>query len=267
MDERQIESLLRKFERKELAVEEVVAALRRLPVESLGHTVIDTHRQLRCGAEEVVFAEGKQIDQLRDIIRAHLERTGRVLLTRVTPAQRAALRPEVPELNYSPSESTAWVGCVGAGARAAAGVIGIVSAGTSDAPVAEEAECTARYFGCEVVRVNDVGVAGLHRLIGALPSLNECDGAVVIAGMDGALASVLSGLVAMPLVAVPTSVGYGAAFGGLAALLSMLVSCAPGVAAVNIDNGFGAVMALLRMLRAGASARRDASDRPAGEVS
>lgn len=247
MDEQKLRELLANVHSGAVPVDSAVAQLRRMPIESLGHTQIDTHRALRCGAEEVVFAEGKSELHLLDIVRAHLERSGRVLVTRIRPAQADALDGAGFNLQYDGARRIAWSGTAPQMPHSGS-VLGLVSAGTSDASVADEAECTARYFGCTVRRVNDAGVAGLHRLLGALPNLFACRVIIVVAGMDGALASVVSGLVAAPVVAVPTSVGYGAAFEGLAPLLSMLVSCAPGVSVVNIDNGFGAAMAALRMV-------------------
>ncbi len=205
------------------------------PYDALAHSFVDTHRALRTGDPEVVLAEGKTTQQVLDNVAA-LSARGRVLVTRCSPEVSAALGAEGRTvLVGEPPEPR--------------GLVAVVAAGTSDGPVAEEAALTAQAFGASVERVDDVGVAGLHRLVAARPVLDRADAVIVVAGMDGALPSVIGGLVGTPLVAVPTSIGYGASFGGLAALLSMLNSCAPGIAVVNIDNGFGAGVFAARVAR------------------
>jgi NCAIR mutase (PurE)-related protein len=206
------------------------------PYDDLVHSFVDTHRALRTGDPEVVYAAGKSVQQVLDNVAALRAHAGRVLVTRCSDEVAAAL---------GGTGRTVLVG----EAPAPRGCVAVLAAGTSDGPVAEEAAITARAFGARVERVDDVGVAGLHRLIAARPVLDRADVVVVVAGMEGALPSVVGGLVGTPLVAVPTSIGYGASFGGLAALLAMLNSCAPGVTVVNIDNGFGAGVFAARVAR------------------
>ncbi|MHB8340347.1 MAG: nickel pincer cofactor biosynthesis protein LarB [Mycobacteriales bacterium] len=215
----------------------------------LGFARPDTHRGLRTGDPEVVFGAGKTPEQAVAVVRALRagNEGGRaILVTRVGPATREALQAAFPGAEYAG-------GCATIGPLPEArGTVVVVSAGTSDGPVAAEAAVTARAFGAGVEEVADVGVAGLHRLLAERERLERADCLVVVAGMEGALPSAVGGLVGTPVVAVPTSVGYGAAFAGLAALLGMLTSCAPGVAVVNIDNGFGAGVHAARVARAAA---------------
>jgi NCAIR mutase (PurE)-related protein len=214
----------------------------------LGFARVDTHRDLRTGDAEVVYAAGKPLDQLVAIVRALRESGGRprpILVTRLDEPGQAALAAEFPDLSRHPEAGCAVLGPLPPGR----GRVLLLTAGTSDGRVAGEAEVTARVFGATVSRINDVGVAGLHRLLAAREALSGADVIIVVAGMEGALPSVVGGLVGVPIVAVPTSVGYGSAFGGLAALLAMLNSCAPGVAVVNIDNGFGAGVFAARVAR------------------
>ena len=206
------------------------------PYDDLAHSLVDTHRGLRTGDPEVVYAEGKTTQQVVDNVTALRAHSDRVLVTRCSPEVSAAL---------GSSSRTVLVGS----AKEPRGCVAVLAAGTSDGPVAEEAAVTATAFGASVVRVDDVGVAGLHRLLEARAALDRADVLVVVAGMEGALPSVVGGLVGTPMVAVPTSVGYGASFGGVAALLAMLNSCAPGVTVVNIDNGFGAGVFAARVAR------------------
>jgi len=206
------------------------------PYDDLAHSLVDTHRALRTGDPEVVYAAGKTVQQVIDNVTALRAHSDRVLVTRCSEQVADALG------------ATGRTVLVGADPEPR-GTVAVLAAGTSDGPVAEEAAVTARAFGASVERVDDVGVAGLHRLLAARAVLDRADVLVVVAGMEGALPSVLGGLVGTPIVAVPTSVGYGAAFGGLAALLGMLNSCAPGVTVVNIDNGFGAGVFAARVAR------------------
>jgi NCAIR mutase (PurE)-related protein len=206
------------------------------PYDDLAHSLVDTHRALRTGDPEVVYAAGKTVQQVLDNVSALRAHAGRVLVTRCSDEVAAAL---------GGTGRTVLVGQ----APEPRGCVAVLAAGTSDGPVAEEAAVTAAAFGAQVERIDDVGVAGLHRLLAARPALDRADAVVVVAGMEGALPSVVGGLVGTPLVAVPTSVGYGASFGGLAALLGMLNSCAPGVTVVNIDNGFGAGVFAARVAR------------------
>lgn len=213
----------------------------------LGYAKVDTHRAQRTGDPEVVFAQGKTPEQTLQIMRtlhtSHPERA--ILATRVDQATASLLTAELPEVLVDPMGRTAVLGPM----PEPRGSVLVVCAGTSDLPVATEAATTGRVFGTHTELINDVGVAGLHRLLAVHERLGEADALVVVAGMEGALPSVVGGLTGVPLVAVPTSVGYGASFDGLAALLAMLNSCAPGVAVVNIDNGFGAAVHAARIAR------------------
>ena len=222
-----------------MEVSAAVDALRDLPYQDLGYARLDHHRPLRTGWPEVVLAEGKTAEQTAGIVAAMAGRGHPVLVTRAAPDVYDAVVKDVPTAEYHPLPRCIVVPDAGCGAPREAGLT-IVTGGTADLPVAEEAALTAELMGCQATRVNDVGVAGLHRLLAQRERLQAARVIVVVAGMEAALASVVSGLVSAPVIAVPTSVGYGASFGGLAALLGMLNSCAPGVAVVNIDNGFGA---------------------------
>jgi len=211
--------------------------LRKLPLENLGYARLDSHRSLRTGVSEVVFCTGKSLSQIAGIAQRMAETTSNVMFTRAGPEVHAVVKEAVGACIY---HATARVLVVNPQPAEQLGNIAVVSAGTSDMPVAEEAAVTAEVLGNRVNRLYDVGVAGIHRLLDVCDELFQANVAVVVAGMEGALASVVGGLVACPVIGVPTSIGYGASFGGLAALLSMLNSCAPGVSVVNIDNGFGA---------------------------
>jgi len=227
----------------------------------LGHATLDLDRAARCGHPEVVFGTGKTPDELVEITRALIERHGQALVTRLEPDGAAALRAALPEARYHERSRCLTVGEPDAGDGE--GRVLVVSAGTSDAAVAEEAEVTARMLGASVERLNDVGVAGVHRLLEQADRLRSANVLVVVAGMEGALPSVVGGLVDRPVIAVPTSVGYGASFGGVAALLGMLNSCASGVSVVNIDNGFGAgyQAALINRVRTSAGKTTRAKER------
>lgn len=204
----------------------------------LGHSMPDFDRLSRTGMGEVVFAQSKTAAQCADICRAILRRQGGVLLTRIDAEKAASLAAEFPESVYEPTADIMRIGAENP--RVGTSHIAVVSAGTSDMRVAKEAEFTANFFGSRTKLYCDCGVAGLHRLLSRIDEIRTASVVIAIAGMEGALASVLAGLVKVPVIAVPTSVGYGANFGGLAALLSMINSCANGVSIVNIDNGFGA---------------------------
>ena len=242
MDPRSVKALLDEVARGETSTEAALERLRDLPFKDLGFASVDHHRALRVGIPEVVFGLGKTFEQIDGIVKELLQGGHDVLVTRLEPEVGARLRQSLPELRYDALSRT------GVLARApiehrGRGPIAIVTGGTSDIPVAEEAAVTAQAFGNEVLRVFDVGVAGVHRLLSRRATLDAASVVIVAAGMEGALASVVGGLVRKPVIAVPTSVGYGASFGGLAALLAMLNSCASGVTVVNIDNGFGAAYA------------------------
>jgi NCAIR mutase (PurE)-related protein len=236
-----------------LTPDEVLEHLARAPVEELGHTALDAHRAVRAGVPEVIYGAGKTGPQVVDIARALLARGQSVLATRLDEAKGAFVRDALgPEATWHP---VAGVLVARRGpAPNPVGCIGVVSAGTSDAPVAEEARVVAEALGNHVLRIEDVGIAGVHRVLARLADLRACRVVVVVAGMDGALPGLVAGLVRAPVVAVPTSVGYGASFQGLAALLTMLNACAPGVSVVNIDNGFGAAYQASRINRAGEGA-------------
>jgi NCAIR mutase (PurE)-related protein len=231
--------LLERVRGGELDVDAALEELRGLPYEDLGDfATLDHHRALRTGLPEVVLGQGKQADQVVAIARRLAEHGDRVLVTRVEPAMAEAVRAEMPELAYHPAAHLLVLDRSPV-AEKKPGIL-VVTAGTADLPVAEEAAVTAELMGNAVDRMYDVGVAGIHRLLDQVDRLWQARVVVAVAGMDGVLPSVVGGLVSAPVVAVPTSVGYGASFGGLAALLTMLNSCAPGIAVVNIDNGFGA---------------------------
>ena len=236
MDRDQARALLDAVARGDLAPDQALEQFSVAPYADVAHSLVDSHRALRTGDPEVVYAEGKTTQQVLDNVAALRASSPRVLVTRCSEEVAAAL---------GGSGRTVLVG----EAPEPRGCVAVLAAGTSDWPVAEEAAITASAFGTSVERVDDVGVAGLHRLIAARPVLDKADAVIVVAGMEGALPSVVGGLVGTPLIAVPTSIGYGASFGGLAALLGMLNSCAPGVTVVNIDNGFGAGVFAARVAR------------------
>lgn len=218
-------------------MDQALQSLRDLPYEALGFAELDHHRSLRTGFPEVVLGEGKTSEQVAAIAERLMEKSGQLLVTRVERECFEAVQARVPQAVYH-AEARAITARQGEAAHVAG--VAVLCAGTADIPVAEEAAITAEMAGSAVDRYYDVGVAGLHRLLDKLPLLQQANALVVVAGMEGALPSVVAGLVAAPIIAVPTSIGYGASFRGLAPLLAMLNSCAPGVAVVNIDNGFGA---------------------------
>jgi pyridinium-3,5-biscarboxylic acid mononucleotide synthase len=216
------------------------------PFESLEFATIDHHRALRQGFPEVIYGAGKTFGQIVSVAERIVERHGAFLATRLSDEAIAALVSRFPQAEINALGRTAYLASASS-PETGKGAVMIVTAGTSDLPVAEEAAVTASALGNRITRLTDVGVAGLHRLLAKKDELFEAAVIIVIAGMDGALASVIGGLVRVPVIAVPTSVGYGASFGGIAALLAMLNSCAAGVTVVNIDNGFGAAMAASRI--------------------
>ncbi|HXZ24822.1 MAG TPA: nickel pincer cofactor biosynthesis protein LarB [Nitrospiria bacterium] len=267
MFEPRLRSLLTAVRRGRLSLEQAVDALRNLPYEDLGYARLDHHRPLRQGLPEVIFCEGKAPEHVNAILRRMQERDNPVLATRVTPQLAAYLMRRHPGLVY---HRLARVAVLPAGRTALrpaarprhdASFILIITAGTADLPVAEEARITAETFGHRVDTLYDAGVAGLHRLTGHLRQFQRADVLIVIAGMDGALPSIVGGLTGRPVIAVPTSRGYGAHFGGLAPLLTMLTSCAPGLAVVNIDNGFGAAALAHRMMMPGTRRRTGGTSR------
>jgi len=207
--------------------------------EELGFAKIDRDREARKGFAEVIFGQGKTTEQLVEIFKRLAAGSHRLLATRVSEEGASAVKAALPAVRHNRDARTLTWLREDEPERLVSGYVAIVSAGTSDLPVAEEAAATVEAYGCEAKRVYDVGVAGIHRLFDRLELIRGATASVVVAGMEGALASVVAGLVARPVVAVPTSIGYGASFGGLAALLAMLNACAPGISVVNIDNGFG----------------------------
>ncbi len=241
-----LRDLLLQVQNNSLPVEAAVDRLRDLPSQNLGYATLDHHRALRQGFPEVVFGAGKTPDQIAGIVHSLSQSGDIVLVTRASPQAFEATVERVPAARY---EASARLILVDGAKPKLNGRAGVLCAGTSDLPVADEAALCLQAMGGEVVRLSDVGVAGLHRLLNQLDVIRDCDALIVVAGMEGALPSVVAGLVSVPVVAVPTSVGYGAAFGGVAALLGMLNSCGSGVAVVNIDNGFGAAAFVASVLR------------------
>ncbi len=244
----QLETLLADVAAGRLAPQAALERLRHLPFEDLPFARIDHHRALRQGHPEVVFCEGKTPEQVLAICERLESASGSFLGTRANEAVASRLRERFPGIVWNPVARTVHLSPTGS-PRARTGPILVVSAGTSDLPVAEEAAVVSEVFGHDVERLVDVGVAGLHRVLAASDQIQRARVVIVVAGMEGALPSVVGGMVSVPVIAVPTSIGYGASFGGLAALLGMLNSCAAGVTVVNIDNGFGAAAAASRICR------------------
>jgi pyridinium-3,5-biscarboxylic acid mononucleotide synthase len=241
----QIKRLLEAVAAGERSPDEALRDLAELPYADLDFAKLDFHRELRNGLPEAVYAEGKRPDDLKAIARRMTGAHGKVLITRLRPEAAEELLEDHPEAVY---HERARILTIGRG-EPRPGAITVLAAGTSDLGVAEEAAVCASWFGHEVERCYDVGVAGIHRLLGNLPAIRQADVVIAVAGMDGALPTVVAGLVPAPVVAVPTSVGYGSSFGGLAALLTMLNGCAPGIGVVNIDNGYGAAVLASRIAR------------------
>lgn len=239
MDRRSLEELLGQVAQGRINPQEAAEKLTRLPYQDLGFARLDHHRQLRHGFPEVVFGLNKGSDQIAALAQALHDHGSHALVTRVDPDKAEEVKTLLPEMEYHP-QARALVWRAGPIEDQGRGVVALISAGTSDIPVAEEARITAELMGSKVKSLYDAGVAGLHRILSASNDFDQATVFVVAAGMEGALPSVVAGLWGRPTIAVPTSIGYGAAFGGLAALLGMLTSCATGVSVVNIDNGFGA---------------------------
>jgi NCAIR mutase (PurE)-related protein len=247
MRRERVRDLLAQVASGALAVDRALDSLAKEPTESLGFATIDHHRALRQGFPEVVYGAGKSPEQIVAIARRIADHGDGVLVTRLAPEAVGALVEAMPGIEHNAVARTALLRPEVAPSLAR-GTVLIVTAGTSDLPVAEEAAVTADAMGCMAERLTDVGVAGIHRLLARRELLDQARVIIVVAGMDGALASVVGGLARVPVIAVPTSVGYGASFQGIAPLLTMLNSCAAGVTVVNIDNGFGAAMAAARIL-------------------
>ena len=237
MDRQQLKLLLQQVRNGQTDLESALDRLKTLPFEDLGYAKIDHHRCVRNGVPEVIYCEGKTIPQIKGIVEKISQHHVNILATRANQDVFDGIQEVVPDSEY---HDMARIVVVKPRPVEKQGNVAVVCAGTSDLPVAEEAAVTAEVLGNQANRLYDVGVAGIHRLLGVCDELFKASVAIVVAGMEGALASVVGGLVSCPVIAVPTSVGYGASFGGLAALLCMLNSCASGVSVVNIDNGFGA---------------------------
>lgn len=248
MNLNQLTKLLTALRDGQISVSDSLERLRSLPFEDVGIATIDHHRELRQGVPEVILGEGKTAEQMAIILAAMAQRDSNILITRLDGDKAGLLLAQFPAAEYDPLARTLCL-CRRPLETRGRGTILVICAGTSDLPVAREAVVTARMLGNPVEELVDVGVAGIHRLLARGDQLRRAAVVIVVAGMEGALPSVVGGLVAAPVIAVPTSVGYGAAFGGVAALLGMLNSCASGVTVVNIDNGFGAAFAASRINR------------------
>lgn len=229
--------LLRQVKSGSIDIEEAEKILENLPYEDLGYAKLDFHRKLRTGFGETVYCQGKPDVFLTEIYKRLYERDGEVLGTRASVAQYELVKSQIPQVVYDPVSRILKIEPEG---KERVGNVAVCTGGTADIPVAEEAAQTAEYFGCQVDRIYDVGVAGIHRLLSKRDRLVAANCIVAVAGMEGALGTVIAGLVDCPVIAVPTSVGYGASFHGLSALLTMINSCANGISVVNIDNGYGA---------------------------
>ena len=247
MTRAELQKLLAKVASGGLSAEQALEKLRGFPFDDLGFARLDTHREIRTGIPEVVYGAGKTPEQVVTIAQRLVERGATLIATRITPEVATKVNALLPTVQYHPEAR--MLTSRGHEPPNARGHIAVVAAGTSDLPVAEEAAVTAEALETHVERITDVGVAALHRILDSRPALDRADAIVVVAGMEGALPSVVGGLTDRPVIAVPTSVGYGAAFEGLAALLGMLTSCAPGVSVVNIDNGFGAAVQAVLIAR------------------
>ena len=248
MDPRVVRELLERVRGSDVSVEEALETLRQLPFRDIGIATVDHHRALRQGMPEVIFGERKTVDQIARITEEMVRAGSNVLVTRVDPEKAAALQLRLPAFRHAVEARTLSIEVAPVPPRAR-GPVAVVTAGTSDMDVAEEAVETLKAVGLEPVRYYDIGVAGIHRLLHRLDDLRKAAAVIVVAGMEGALPSVVGGIVSAPIVAVPTSVGYGTALGGFTALFAMLTSCASGVVVVNIDSGFGAAMAVHRILK------------------
>lgn len=233
----EMKEVLEKFKQGEISIEEAENYFRRAPFDEMGYAKLDMHRKMRSGFPEVIFCSGKADEHLLPIVERLYEANGEVFGTRASQRQYDMLKENFPEIQYDP---ISHIIKIEKEKKEGEGLIAVCTAGTADIPVAEEAAQTAEYFGAKVQRIYDVGVAGIHRLFSRLDTIQSANCVVAVAGMEGALASVLGGLVDKPVIAVPTSVGYGASMNGLSALLTMINSCANGIATVNIDNGYGA---------------------------
>lgn len=240
MDRQTIKKVLLSLERGELTVQEALKRLKDLPYEDIGHAKVDHHRSLRHGIPEVIYAAGKSDKDVVSIAGSILKKSGKLFITKASPGIYKKIHSLCKRYRKSARYYEKSRVIVSGQRRSRVGLVTVVCAGTSDIPVAEEAAVTASFLGSKTVSVHDVGVAGLHRLLGAKDALSEARVLIVVAGMEGALPSVVGGMTDKPIIAVPTSIGYGANLGGFTALFAMLNSCVPGIAVTNIDNGFGA---------------------------
>jgi len=238
MNAKEVEKLLNDVKKGETSIEDALEILKNFPYTDLGFARIDHHREMRTGYPEIIYCAGKSVEQVREIFRVMSEKESNVIGTRANDEMYEAVRSILNDAVYYPVARI--ISLQKKKPKVPESRIAIITAGTSDMPVAEEAAVTAELLGNKVLKIYDAGVAGIHRLVDKLPEIRNCRVIIVIAGMEGALASVVGGLVDKPVIAVPTSVGYGANFGGISALLSMLTSCSTGITVVNIDNGFGA---------------------------
>jgi pyridinium-3,5-biscarboxylic acid mononucleotide synthase len=258
VDENRLKELLTRVQAGGTPLDQALAELRQLPFADLGFAVVDHHRAIRQGVPEVILGDGKTVEQIVAIAKELARTKQNVLVTRIDAEKSAVLVRELPDMKHNAMARTCTLDQAPI-APLSASKVALVSAGTSDMPIAEECAETMRMLGVSFERVFDVGVAGIHRLLHKRPILEEAGVVIVIAGMEGALSSVVGGLVDVPVIAVPTSIGYGAAFHGLAALCGMLTSCASGITVVNIDNGFGAAFAAARILRTRGKAEKKAA--------
>jgi len=243
-----IKNMLRSVKDGALSIDDALQHLKQLPYQDLGCAQVDHHRELRQGMPEVIFGEGKTVEQIVAIMTAMLDKGSNLLVTRLAQEKSSQIQAVFPAATYNTEARCLTLELQPVEERGK-GIVLVISAGTSDIPVASEAVITARFLGNRVEQLFDVGVAGIHRLLARSEQLAAASVIIVVAGMEGALPSVVGGLVDKPVIAVPTSVGYGASFGGIAALLGMLNSCAAGVTVVNIDNGFGAACAASQINR------------------
>ena len=250
MDNSSLINLIYRIKQNEITVEAALEEIRKYYYEDIGHAKIDHHRILRNGMPEVIFGLGKTPEQVADIARGLKNKGSKVLVTRAGEEHYAAVKALIPQAEYYKT-----AGLITSEKVIAPGgeKVAVLTAGTADISVAQEAALSLEFFGTAVARIFDVGVAGLHRLADKMEDIRACRAVIVVAGMDGALPSVVAGMVDLPVIAVPTSIGYGASFSGLAPLLAMLNSCAAGVGVVNIDNGFGAAALAHAILRSGGS--------------
>lgn len=240
MEHQGIRTLLERLANNEITIEETLATLKTFYYEDIGHAKVDHHRTLRNGMPEIIYGPGKTPEQAATIAHSLARRGSGVVVTRATKEQYAAVKNLLPGAVFHETARLITSSEVCPTAETCPGTTAVLTAGTADIAVAEEAAVILEFFGVQVTRVYDVGVAGLHRLLDKMEEIRSCQVIIVVAGMDGALPSVVAGMVDAPVIAVPTSVGYGAGFSGLAALLTMLNSCSAGIGVVNIDNGFGA---------------------------